>query len=133
MVEVHAEAVAQNGCNGGIKESGPVAAELDAEATAGKTGADGHHPLAVRAFGRGDAFKFFAVFLERIVLTDGFPCEFADVLNGCHVDAMLVTPLKLGERVFLVTEIHLQHIVGDVNMERIFRQSQIGCTTLHVA
>ena len=53
-----------NGCNGSIKESHPVATELNTESTAGKTGTDGYLPGSIITLLGTDFLQFFFVTVE---------------------------------------------------------------------
>ena len=64
LVEPHSQAVAKDGSKGSVEESGPVAAELHAEATAGKTSADSDHPFTVVVWTVRNFFQFLAIFVE---------------------------------------------------------------------
>ena len=71
--------------------------------------------------------------VEGIVLFDGPPRQLAYGRYGVHVDAVPVAALKFRERMGLVAEVYHQHVVGDVNVQLLFRQAQICRRAVHVA
>ena len=46
---------------------------------------------------------------------------------------MLVAALEFRERVFGVAEVHHQHVVGDINVQMFFGQSEKSSRTFHVS
>lgn len=128
-LEIHAH---RSG-DGGIEERCPVATELNAEAAAGEARSDGHLQGSVVAGHRLDLVELLFEALQRIVLLDGRPEHLAHSGDGGHVDAVLLDALELRERVLLITQVHHQHVVTDVNVDVALGQSEVGFRTPHVA
>ena len=95
LVAFGAQAEAQDGSHRGVEKGRPVAAKLDAEAAAGKAGADGHLPGRIVAAPRAYGFQFLLVAVDCVVLANGAPRQFADGRYGRHVHAVLFAALEL--------------------------------------
>ena len=133
LVADSTQAKAHQGRKRGIEKRHPVAAELNTEPAARQTGSDGHLPRRVVAFARPDTFEFLLVAVEGVVLANGPPGKFADVLNGGHIDAMFLTTLELGKRMFLIAQINHEHGIRHVDVKMFFGQTEIGRSAFHVA
>ena len=133
LVEEGTEAETDDGGNGGIEECRPVAAELYAESSACEAGSHSHLVGGVIARLLADFLQFLLVFVERVIFFYRPPGEFADGRNCRHVDAVLVAALEFAERVLLVAEVHLQHVVSNVDVQILLRQSEISRRAVEVS
>ena len=110
----------------------PVTAEQLTETTTGKPGTDRHQIRHIVTRFTRNPLKLFLIPVQRIVLFDSLPRQTADLRNGRHIDAMLLTLLKLGKGMRLITHIHHDHRPSDIQMKLFFRNPHESCHTLHV-
>ena len=129
--EKHPQAETQDGRQGAIKECGPVAAKLDAEATAGKAATYRHLPGGEATWRIVDVVEGLLILHEREVLADGRPGEAAHLGDGGQADAVTLAALKLRKRVELIAVVDHEHVPVDIEVYVALVQSQEGHRALH--
>ena len=116
LVQIHAQAQTDDGSQGSIEKSGPVAAELDAETTAGQSAPHSYLPGRVVAFLAGYVIKLLPVAIQLIMQAQRFARQVTHLAQGVEINAMPLNTLELGERALAVTQVYHQHVINNVDM-----------------
>ena len=116
LVQIHAQAQTHDGSQGSIEKSGPVAAELDAETTAGQSAPHSYLPGRVVAFLAGYVIKLLPVAIQLIMQAQRLARQVTHLAQGVEINAMLFYTLELGERALAVTQVYHQHVINNVDM-----------------
>ncbi len=132
LVTLTADTHTDDGRQRRIKEGHPVATELDAESAAGKPGTYRDLPRGIVTFLGPDLLQFLFILVERIIVLDRSPRKLADLGNRRHVHPVSFNPLEFGERIIPVTDVYHQHGKTHVDVQLLFRDSQVSRGTLHV-